>query len=263
MNESDNEQLLIGEVKLLLAEKRTYLAMYRTGVAVLGLSLTGLGVLVIGTGFPADLSLTRPLVISAVLIVIALVGAKLIYDSRAKINHIDELIEEIEEKDKRIAEIVIWPDRMMSKQVDKQKAFGCVPVCPQQGGLFLLVQNAAEDGSPDHWGFPKGHPQEFEYKVNTALRELEEETGLLPDELAKDEIFQESYEYESEEGRVDKRNTYYLALFAEPREPEGKTEEVLETRWVSFEEAKELMQYQSTRDVLTEAYMRLSMNGII
>lgn len=107
MNESENEQLLIGEVKLLLAEKRTYLAMYRTGVAVLGLALTGLGVLVIGTGFPTDLSLTRPLVISTVLVIIALTGAKLIYDSRDKINHIDGLIEEIEERDKRIAEIVV------------------------------------------------------------------------------------------------------------------------------------------------------------
>jgi uncharacterized membrane protein YidH (DUF202 family) len=107
MDEPENEQLLIGEVKLLLAEKRTYLAMHRTGVAVFGLALTGLGVLVIGTGFPTDLSITRPLVISLVLTVTALSGAKLIYDSHHKIKHIDSLIEEIEEEDKRIAEIVI------------------------------------------------------------------------------------------------------------------------------------------------------------
>lgn len=151
----------------------------------------------------------------------------------------------------------------MSSEVTKEKAFGCVPVCPQEGGLFLLVQNAADDGSPDYWGFPKGHKQPYEYKVNTALRELEEETGLLPDELAKDEIFQESYVYTGENKEVDKRNTYYLALFAEPYESESMTEEVLDTRWVSFEEAKKLMEYQSSRDVLTEAYMRASMNGIL
>jgi len=151
----------------------------------------------------------------------------------------------------------------MSSGITKEKSFGCVPVSPAGEGKFLLVQNADDNGDPDHWGFPKGHKQAFEYKVNTALRELEEETGLLPDELAKDEIFQESYEYESADGRVDKRNTYYLALFAEPREPESITDEILDARWVNFETAKELMEYQSSRDVLTEAYMRLSMNGIL
>jgi 8-oxo-dGTP pyrophosphatase MutT (NUDIX family) len=151
----------------------------------------------------------------------------------------------------------------MSKEVEKQKAYGCVPVCPKGDGTFLLVQNANDDDSPDHWGFPKGHQEPFEYKVNTALRELEEETGLLPDELAKDEIFQESYMYEDDKKKVDKRNTYYLALFVDPREAQSSTDEILEARWVSFEEAKELMDYQSTRDVLTEAYMRLAMNGIL
>jgi 8-oxo-dGTP pyrophosphatase MutT (NUDIX family) len=151
----------------------------------------------------------------------------------------------------------------MSSEATKEKAFGCVPVCTLKGGLFLLVQNADDNGNPDHWGFPKGHKKPYEYKVNTALRELEEETGLLPDELAKDEIFQESYQYDSAEGKVDKRNTYYLALFAKPMKPESLTGEVLETKWVSFETAKDLMRYQSSRDVLTEAYMRLSMNGMI
>lgn len=151
----------------------------------------------------------------------------------------------------------------MASAVTKEKAFGCVPLCPRRNGQFLVVQNADNEGNPDHWSFPKGHQRPYEYKVNTALRELEEETGLLPDELAKDEIFQESYEYKSAEGVVDKRNTYYLALFAEPREPVSATDEILDVRWVGFETAKDLMEYQSSRDVLTEAYMRASMNGIL
>jgi 8-oxo-dGTP pyrophosphatase MutT (NUDIX family) len=151
----------------------------------------------------------------------------------------------------------------MASEVTKEEAFGCVPLSPRGDGKFLVVQNADDEGNPDHWSFPKGHQHPYEYKVNTALRELEEETGLLPDELAKDEIFQESYEYESAEGVVDKRNTYYLALFAEPRDPESITDEILDVRWVDFETAKDLMEYQSSRDVLTEAYMRASMNGIL
>lgn len=148
-------------------------------------------------------------------------------------------------------------------ELRKEKAYGCVPVCPLDGGQFLLVLNAADDGSADHWGLPKGHSREFEYEVKTALRELEEETGLLPDELVKDEIFQESYTYKKCGEKIDKRNTYYLALLAEPYEPESLTKEILKVRWATFEEAKDLVEYKPARDVLTEAYMRLSMNGII
>jgi 8-oxo-dGTP pyrophosphatase MutT (NUDIX family) len=151
----------------------------------------------------------------------------------------------------------------MSEEISNEKAFGCVPVCPQQGGRFLLVLNADDDGKPDHWSFPKDHKEPYEYEVNAAIRELEEETGLLPDEFIKDEIFQESYQYKKDSQLIEKRNTYYLALFAEMRKPESQTKEVLDTCWVSYEEAKDKMRYQSSRDILTEAYMRLTMNGLI
>ncbi|PSO46741.1 MAG: hypothetical protein BRC24_00395 [Parcubacteria group bacterium SW_4_46_8] len=151
----------------------------------------------------------------------------------------------------------------MSEKISNEKSYGCVPVCPHGQGSFLLVQNADDDGKPDHWGFPKGHKEPYEYEVDTAIRELEEETGLLPDELAKDEIFQESYQYKKADQIIEKRNTYYLALFAEMRKPESQTKEILDACWVRYEEAKDKMQYQSSRDILTEAYMRLTMNGLI
>jgi len=151
----------------------------------------------------------------------------------------------------------------MSEKISNEKAFGCVPVCPQQDGRFLLVQNADDDGKPDHWSFPKGHKEPYEYEVNTALRELEEETGLLPDELIKDEIFQESYQHKKDGQLIEKRNTYYLALFAEMRKPESQTKEILDACWVRYEAAKDMIEYQSSRDILTEAYMRLTMNGLI
>jgi NADH pyrophosphatase NudC (nudix superfamily) len=54
-----------------------------------------------------------------------------------------------------------------------------------------------------------------------------------------------------------------LALFAEMRKPESQTNEVLDACWVRYETAKDMMEHQSSRDILTEAYMRLTMNGLI
>lgn len=106
MSEPDKE-LLISEIKLLLAEKRTYLAMFRTGVAICGLSVTAIGVLVIESNFLDLFSVSNTIVIGVFLVLIAIIGGWLIYRSRKRINHINDMIHEIESKDQRIADILI------------------------------------------------------------------------------------------------------------------------------------------------------------
>lgn len=104
---SKNEEFLISEIKLLLAEKRTYLAMFRTGVAVFGLSVTALGVLIVSGDTSGLSSMANSVLIRIFLIIIAISGGWLMYRSRQKINDINGLIQEIEEQNKRLAEIVI------------------------------------------------------------------------------------------------------------------------------------------------------------
>ncbi len=54
---------------------------------------------------------------------------------------------------------------------------------------FLLMRH------PDRWDLPKGHMDLEETERETALRELEEETGLAPDDLSIDEHFRFSLNY--------------------------------------------------------------------
>lgn len=107
VSEPENEQLLISEVKLLLAEKRTYLAMFRTGVAICGLSVTALGVLVLESNLLDLFSVNDTVFVGAFLVLIAVIGGWLIYRSRERINHINDMIHEIESKNQRIADILI------------------------------------------------------------------------------------------------------------------------------------------------------------
>ena len=43
---------------------------------------------------------------------------------------------------------------------------------------FLLIQHSVKLGEKGHWDFPKGHMERGETEIQTALREVEEETGL-------------------------------------------------------------------------------------
>lgn len=54
---------------------------------------------------------------------------------------------------------------------------------------FLLMRHA------DRWDLPKGHVDEGETDTVCALRELEEETGIRPDDIALDPQFHYSTEY--------------------------------------------------------------------
>lgn len=71
---------------------------------------------------------------------------------------------------------------------------------------FLLVQHRA-----GHWSFPKGHPDKDESAIQTATRELAEETGLDRAQVLPAPSFNESYTFTKRSGKqVLKRVTYFL-----------------------------------------------------
>ncbi|MEM7626839.1 MAG: NUDIX domain-containing protein [Planctomycetota bacterium] len=84
---------------------------------------------------------------------------------------------------------------------------GVIPVwLSPEGPRFLLVQHHA-----GHWAFPKGHPEGDETPLDTARRELAEETGLSDVELWDAPAFEERYCFTKRSGRaVEKLVTYYL-----------------------------------------------------
>jgi 8-oxo-dGTP diphosphatase len=98
----------------------------------------------------------------------------------------------------------------------------------------------------DDWSFPKGKAEPGESDEDCALREVEEETGLvcaLGDELP-------STSYTDSRGRA-KRVRYWQM------EPVGGEltfrNEVDEARWVTADEARELLTYLRDVDVLRAA----------
>jgi 8-oxo-dGTP diphosphatase len=109
----------------------------------------------------------------------------------------------------------------------------------RRDGEVLLVHRPRYDD----WTFPKGKANEGESDEETALREVEEETGLrcrLGEPLG-------TSEYVDQKGRP--KVVQWFAM--EPVDGEFEpSDEVDEIRWLPLEQAKELLSYERDRVLL-------------
>ena len=137
-----------------------------------------------------------------------------------------------------------WGDGGVFTKAKEEKSCGAViwrrgP----QGHEFLLAQHGAS-----HWSFPKGHIEGRETELETARREIFEETGLTVD---IDQGFRQVVTYYPKPG-VIKDVVFFIA------QPTGGTEraqasEIRQLGWFPFQEAKPLVTFATDVEVLKEA----------
>jgi ADP-ribose pyrophosphatase YjhB (NUDIX family) len=117
--------------------------------------------------------------------------------------------------------------------------------------LFLLIRDSYEN-----WGFPKGHVESGEETTHTALREVQEETGLANLEL-RELIATIEWWFRFRGRLIHKVCDFFLmvtepgaAMTTLPQTAEGITA----CEWVPFDEARDRISYANARDVLTRAH---------
>lgn len=113
--------------------------------------------------------------------------------------------------------------------------------------LFLLIQHRG-----GHWAFPKGHAEPGESHLETARRELLEETGIAEVDVREDQKFVEHYDTIKRGREIDKTVTYFLGWVKRP-EVRIQAEEVRDFAWLELEEASRKITYEETRRVLRAA----------
>ena len=116
------------------------------------------------------------------------------------------------------------------------RAAGAVVFRRSDRGIRLLVLRAYRN-----WDFPKGTIEPGEDALAAARREVREETGLADLDYPFGEEFRETVPY-----AADKIARYYLAhtdveKIVLPVSPELGRPEHHEYRWVSFDEAEDLL----------------------
>jgi len=127
--------------------------------------------------------------------------------------------------------------------------------------FFLLLHYPSSAKAPkDYWDFPKGHIEKGENEIETARREVEEETGLKDIEFI--EGFKETIKYffKFEGKNILKFVTFYLA--------ETKTKNVrvsfehLGYEWLPYEKALKKLTYKNAKEILKKANDYLSRESI-
>ena len=116
------------------------------------------------------------------------------------------------------------------------RSAGAVVFRRSDRGIRILVLRAYKN-----WDFPKGMVEPGESELATAKREVTEETGLKNLAWPFDDQFKETLPYSG--GKVAR---YYLAETEQqeiklPISPELGRPEHHEFRWVSFDEAEDLL----------------------
>lgn len=110
---------------------------------------------------------------------------------------------------------------------------------------FLLMHYKA-----GHWDFPKGHIEEGETQLQTAKRELEEETGINDVYVVPDFKYEYAYEF-GRDSKKSKKVTFMLA-----RTPQVRTKlshEHIGARWVPYKRAVGMLTFENAKKMLEAA----------
>lgn len=126
-------------------------------------------------------------------------------------------------------------------------AGGVVYRVTAEGPVVLLIRDGYRN-----WGFPKGHLEGDEGAESAARREVAEETGLA-EVVVEGSLDTIDWHFRAR-GTVVHKICHFFLMRAEredvvPQLAEGITD----CRWVSFDEAHQLLAYANARAVLAQA----------
>lgn len=110
---------------------------------------------------------------------------------------------------------------------------------------YLLLRHKS------YWGFPKGKIEENEDELESAIRELYEETGISDIEIYKDFRKEIYYNYYLNKKFIRKKLILFLAGSKTKRF--CISEEHSAGGWFEFEEALKLVKYENNKNVLISA----------
>lgn len=132
-----------------------------------------------------------------------------------------------------------------------EKACGAVIV---NHGRVLLVHQ-----QNDLWGFPKGHVEPHESELETAEREVKEETGL---DIIIDPSARFRIEYYIQELDVQKEVILFLAQLKDPSAACTRQEsEIAELRWVPYADVEATLNFPEWKAIWRDILAHLQPNS--
>ena len=123
--------------------------------------------------------------------------------------------------------------------MEKEKS--CGTMCFDGNKVLMVKHNVG------HWAFPKGHVDKGETEIETALREIKEETHL---DVEIDSSFRHVVNYSPKIG-VTKDVVYFCAT---PKSDEiiAQKEEISKIQWISLDEAYKIVTFDNDRNLIKQ-----------
>jgi len=119
---------------------------------------------------------------------------------------------------------------------------------------ILLTQHSGHKG----WEFPKGHIEIGETAQDAAMREVQEESGVVAEVIEKAGDCEYFY-YENGQKAL-KKVTYYLMNFIDQKEA-STSFEVMDKIWLPADEVMEKLTYKSTKELWGDVIGRVEELG--
>lgn len=126
-----------------------------------------------------------------------------------------------------------------------EKSCGAIVYRKFHGNTEILLIKHINSG---HWSFPKGHVENGETEVETAKREIKEETSI---DVIIDPTFRETVTYSPKKDTV-KVVVYFLAR-AKNVNFSPQEDEIAEIRWVDISYAGNILSYENDRTIVIRA----------
>lgn len=122
----------------------------------------------------------------------------------------------------------------------KEKSCGCIII--KEDKVLLICQK-----NNKVWGFPKGHIEENETEIQTALREVKEEVGLdVKIDIEKRYVL--NYIINDE---IDKTTVLYIAV-PKNEKIHMQESEIEDIKWCSFDEALNILTFDNSKKLFRQ-----------
>ncbi len=126
-----------------------------------------------------------------------------------------------------------------------EKSCGAIVYRKFHGNTEILLIRHIKSG---YWSFPKGHIERGETEVETAQREIREETGI---EVFVDTGFRETVTFSPR--RDTSKTVVYFVARAKNYDFKPQEEEISEIKWVEIGQAPGVLTYDNDRLIVSKA----------
>lgn len=126
-------------------------------------------------------------------------------------------------------------------------SYGVVPLQSRSGSWWALIVQRHKG----FWEFPKGHAEPNETALDSATRELKEETGLKVLRLLCPIPFTVQYTFEQEDKTIQKTVNYFLSEVEgdDTTQVQLQASEIKDSKWVPIENLQESLTFPSSKEL--------------